>query len=64
MSLGDWIIDVLLVVQVPCPDLTCPDIQVGDYLEADGDQNGVGDPNSYFVAADSVTLWRNDHRVK
>jgi hypothetical protein len=40
----------------PRPGGSCPDIQVGDELEADGYQNGVGDPNSYFVAADSVEV--------
>ena len=54
-----------LVVQVPCfGDGTCYDIQVGDYLEADGYQNGVGDPNSYFVASDGVTVRRNGKQVK
>ena len=56
-----------LVVQVPCSgdgaNVTCPDIQAGDYLEADGYQNGVGDPNAYFVAADGVTVWRNGHTM-
>ena len=56
-----------LVVQAPCfgdaANITCPDIQVGDYLEADGYQNGVGDPNSYFVG-DNVTVLRNGKKVK
>ena len=51
------------MVQVPCPDQKCPDIQVGDYLEADGYQNGVGDPNSYFVASDGITVRRNGKKV-
>ena len=57
-----------LVVQVPCFGSSsagdCYDIQVGDYLEADGHQNGVGDPNSYFVASDSVEVTRNGKKVK
>ena len=52
-----------LVVQVTCIDLKCPDIRVGDYLEADGYQNGVGDPNAYFIAED-VTILRNGKKVK
>jgi uncharacterized repeat protein (TIGR01451 family) len=56
------------VVQVPCfgtgGATQCPDIQVGDYLEADGYQNGVGDPNTYFVAADGVEVTRNGRKVK
>jgi hypothetical protein len=57
--------DETLIVQVPCfGDGTCYDIQVGDYLEADGYQNGVGDPNDWFVASDGVTTWRNGHRVR
>jgi CSLREA domain-containing protein len=52
-----------LVVQVICPDATCPDIRVGDYLEADGYQNGVGDPNGWFIA-EQVTVLRNGKRVK
>ena len=57
-----------LVVQVPCSgdgsNVTCPDIQAGDYLEADGYQNGVGDPNDYFVASDSYEVLRNGKKVK
>jgi hypothetical protein len=53
-----------LIVLVPCSSGKCPDIRVGDYLEEDGYQNGVGDPNSYFVAADGLTVWRNGHAVK
>jgi len=53
-----------LVVQVPCLGGSCPDIQVGDELEADGYQNGVGDPNAYFVAADGITIWRNGHKMR
>ena len=52
-----------LVVQVPCIDLRCPDVRVGDYLEADGSQNGVGDANDYFIA-EEVTVLRNGKRVK
>ena len=56
------------VVQVPCfgtgGATECYDIRVGDYLEADGYQNGVGDPNTYFVASDSVEVTRNGRRVK
>jgi len=51
------------VVQVPCDHGVCPDIRVGNYLEADGYQNGVGDPNNYFVAADGVTVWRGGKKV-
>ncbi len=51
-----------LIVQVACPVGKCPDIRAGDYLEADGYQNGVGDPNSYFVA-DDVTVRRGGKRV-
>jgi hypothetical protein len=51
-----------LVVQVPCVDGICPDIQVGDELSADGYQNGVGDPNTYFVASDGITVWRNGQK--
>jgi hypothetical protein len=40
------------------------DIRVGDYLEADGYQNGIGDPNTYFVAADGVEVTRNGRRVR
>ena len=57
-----------LVVQVPCSgdrsNVTCPDIQVGDYLEADGEQHGVGDPDSYFVASESFEVTRNGKKVK
>jgi hypothetical protein len=53
-----------LVVQVPCDRQACPDIRVGDYLEADGYQNGVGDPNAYFVAADGLTVTRNGKRIR
>ena len=56
------------VVQVSCfgdgSTLACPDVQAGDYLEADGYQNGVGDPNAYVVATDSVEVTRNGRRVK
>ena len=55
------------MVQVPCSGDgrdRCPDIQVGDYLEADGYQNGVGDPNCYFVAADGIEVTRHGRRVK
>jgi len=53
-----------LVVEVPCSSRTCPDIQAGDYVEADGYQNGVGDPDSYFVAADGITIQRNGQTVR
>jgi hypothetical protein len=53
-----------LIVQVPCSRQACPDIQVGDYLEADGYQHGVGDPDDYFVAADEITVWRNGHEMR
>jgi hypothetical protein len=56
------------IVQVPCfglaGEVTCPDIQVGDYLEADGYQNGVGDQDSYFVASDGVEVTRDGKRLK
>jgi hypothetical protein len=56
------------VVQVPCSgsgrETQCPDIRVGDYLQADGYQNGVGDPNTYFVASDGMEVTRNGRRVK
>ena len=56
------------VVQVFCSGsgtgLSCPDIHVGDYLEADGYQNGVGDPNTWFVASDGVEVTRNGRRIK
>ena len=52
-----------LVVQVFCALSRCPDIQVGDYLEADGYQNGVGDPNTWFVAADDIEVTRNGKKV-
>jgi len=52
-----------LIVQVPCPGGACPDIQAGDELEADGYQQGVGDPNSYFVAADGIEVRRNGRKV-
>jgi CSLREA domain-containing protein len=53
------------VVQVPCfGDGTCYDIRAVDYLEADGYQNGVGDPNDWFVAADGVEVTRNGRKVK
>jgi len=52
-----------LVVQVFCETVRCPDVRVGDYLEADGYQNGVGDPNTYFVAED-VTVTRNGQKVR
>jgi hypothetical protein len=51
-----------LTVQVTCVDLKCPDIRVGDYLEADGYQNGVGDPNDYFIAED-ITVRRGGKKV-
>jgi hypothetical protein len=53
-----------LIVQVPCSPQGCPDIRVGDYVEADGYQNGVGDPNTYFVAADEITVWRNGQEMR
>jgi hypothetical protein len=53
-----------LTVQISCQIPTCPDVRVGDYLEADGVQNGVGDPNGYFVATDSVEITRNGQRVR
>jgi len=53
-----------LVVQVFCALSRCPDIQVGDYLEADGYQNGVGDTNTWFVAADDVEVTRNGKKIK
>jgi hypothetical protein len=52
-----------LIVQITCVDLKCPDVRVGDYLEADGYQNGVGDPNSYFIAED-FTVLRGGKKVK
>jgi hypothetical protein len=52
-----------IVVQVTCIELRCPDISVGDYLEADGYENGVGDPNTYFIAED-VTITRSGKRVR
>jgi len=56
------------IVQVPCSGeagaVTCPDIQVGDYLEADGYQNGIGDSNSYFVASDGIEVTRNGKKLK
>jgi hypothetical protein len=52
-----------LIVQVPCLRGMCPDIRVGDYLEADGYQNGVGDPNTYFVAADAIEVWRDGRNI-
>jgi hypothetical protein len=60
--------DERIVVQVPCVmksgQLACPDIRVGDYLEADGYQNGVGDPNTHFVASDGIEVWRHGKKVK
>lgn len=57
-----------LVVQVWCTRgsvaFICPDVHPGDYLEADGYQNGVGDANAYFVAPDGITVTRNGKRVK
>lgn len=57
-----------LVVQVPCDMragvLSCPDIKVNDYLEADGYQNGVGDLNSYFVAEDGIEVGRHGKKAK
>ena len=44
--------------------LSCPDIELGDYLEADGYQNGVGDPDSYFDAEDGIEIWRHGKKVK
>ena len=56
------------VVQVFCfgsgSAITCPDIRVGDELEADGYQNGVGDPNTWFVASDGVEVTRNGRKIK
>jgi len=52
-----------LIVRVACVNGKCPDIRVGDYLEADGYQNGVGDPNTYFIA-EEVTVVRGNKRVK
>jgi hypothetical protein len=53
-----------LVVQVFCALSRCPDIQVGDYLEADGYQHGVGDPNTWFVAVDGVDVTRAGKKVE
>jgi len=56
------------VVQVFCSGsgagLTCSDLQVGDYLEVDGYQNGVGDSNTWFVASDGVEVTRNGRKIK
>ena len=27
-------------------------------------QNGVGDPNDYFVASDGIEVWRHGKKVK
>jgi hypothetical protein len=60
--------DETQVVQVACwgepSAITCPDIQVGDYLEADGEQHGVGDGDSYFVASDGFEVRRGGKKVK
>jgi hypothetical protein len=56
-----------LVVQVPCGSdgaAGCPDVQVGDYLSADGYQQGVGDPSSHFVAADDVSIVRDGRPIR
>jgi len=53
-----------LVVQVYCEKGECPNIQIGDILEADGHQNGVGDGNTYFVASDGFSVERNGKRIK
>ena len=57
-----------LIVQVPCGTepggFACPDIRVGDYLEADGYQNGVGDDNDYFVAVDAIEVRRHGKEVR
>ena len=55
-----------LVVQVPCTngraDAACPDIQAGDYLEAEGWQGGK-EEQGRFIAED-VTVSRNGRRVR
>ena len=55
--------DERLTIQVYCTDGQCPDVQVGDFVVADGYQNGVGDPNNHFVATDDFDVTRNGQRV-
>jgi len=49
------------VVEVRCPSGVCPDIQVGDYVDADGEQGGK-DEQGHFLAED-VTITRAGHTV-
>ncbi|MCC6179481.1 MAG: hypothetical protein IT305_29580 [Chloroflexi bacterium] len=51
-----------LVVQVACTRGQCPDIQVGDYLEAEGEQGGR-EEQGRFIATD-VTVRRGGQRVR
>jgi hypothetical protein len=55
-----------VVVLVSCAGPTggCPDVQVGDYVSADGYQNGAGDENSYFIASDDFTVERGGKRIR
>lgn len=57
--------DEKLVVQVPCMNgsngSTCPDVRVGDYLEAEGWQGGK-EEQGRFIAED-ITVRRNGRRV-
>lgn len=60
--------DEIQVVQVPCSGsagaVECYDIRVGDYLEADGYQHGVGDRDDFFVASDGIEVTRDGRKVK
>ena len=53
--------DELLVVQIACDHGACPDVQVGDYLEADGEQGGREEQGRFIV--ETITILRNGHRV-
>jgi hypothetical protein len=52
-----------VIVQVFCQGGQCPEVQMGDTVEADGEQHGVGDPDRYFVASGSFEVTRNGRRV-
>jgi hypothetical protein len=51
-----------LVIEVRCSPAGCPDIRVGDYVQADGEQGGR-EEQGHFIA-DDVDVTRNGSRVR
>jgi uncharacterized repeat protein (TIGR01451 family) len=52
------------IVQIYCEKGACPNIQVGDILEVDGEQHGQRDGDTYFVASDGYEVTRNGKTIK